>query len=501
MGVASVAQLVASPTLSSLLAYVARPRSDPEVEGVALIEELGDIDRVGNGAMVLLTHGASVAARSYRFDMALRMARSRGIAALVLPASEAGRMTPTAAAVADRSGMALLGTGDDVDLAQLAVAIARELSGGADAALLRAHAALSAMAAHRDGATPNRLVERAGAALGVQLSLTSSEPASGPRTPVVLDDHVECWLGAPKQDGDLAIGLEMVMALAAAEVQRALAHARRAEELPIQSQTESLSELLSAPQQGRARIVQRARDLGVPIDGWHVAVRVEFEELTDPGNGRELVAFASRLSMATALMRAVRGSGGTWHGARSGTAVVLVRMYSADPGAAAPAQVGAAVDEALADARGRVPGTLMRCGVGSPHSGPAGLLASAAEAKAAVTAARAAGRVNSATPFDSVGLRRALVEWYASDIAQDAVTTVLAPLAKLGRVRGERLIQTLHVYLDQQGSLTKTAEALNLHRNAVAYRIKSAFDLLEVDRHNPDDLLLLQLACRARELT
>jgi DNA-binding PucR family transcriptional regulator len=35
----------------------------------------------------------------------------------------------------------------------------------------------------------------------------------------------------------------------------------------------------------------------------------------------------------------------------------------------------------------------------------------------------------------------------------------------------------------------------------VAYRIKNAFALLEVDPDNPDDLLLLQLACRARELS
>ncbi len=498
---ASLAQLVASPTLSSLLGYVARPRTDAEVERVALIEELGDIERVGEGAIVLLTRSASAAAGTYRFDMALRMARGRRIAALVLPASEVARMTPTAAAVADRSGTALLGTSDDVDLGELAIAIARELSGGADAALVRAHAALRAVAAHRAEGNPERLVERAGAALGVRLSLVSSEPASGPRTPVVLDDHVEGWLSAPQQEGDLAMGLEIVMQVAAAEVQRALAHARRAEELPIQSQAESLSELLSAPQQGRARIVQRARDLGVPIDGWHVAVRVEFEELTDAGDGRELAAFESRLVVARALMRAVRGAGGTWHSARSGMAVVLVRMYGADPGVTASAEVGSTVDEAVAEARGRVPTTLMRCGVGSPHPGPAGLVSSAAEAKAAVTAARAAGAMNSAVPFDSVGLRRALVEWYASDIAQEAVTTVLAPLAKLGGTKGERLIQTLHVYLDQQGSLTKTAEILNLHRNAVAYRIKSAFALLEVDPDNPDDLLLLQLACRARELS
>ena len=77
---------------------------------------------------------------------------------------------------------------------------------------------------------------------------------------------------------------------------------------------------------------------------------------------------------------------------------------------------------------------------------------------------------------------------------------MLAPLLRRNGARAERLIQTLHVYLDQQGSLTRTAEILNLHRNAVRYRIAQAFDLLEVDQTNPDDLLLLQLACRAREL-
>jgi DNA-binding PucR family transcriptional regulator len=39
-----------------------------------------------------------------------------------------------------------------------------------------------------------------------------------------------------------------------------------------------------------------------------------------------------------------------------------------------------------------------------------------------------------------------------------------------------------------------------MHRNAVSYRINQIFELLDVDPQNPDDLLLLQLACRAREL-
>jgi DNA-binding PucR family transcriptional regulator len=150
--------------------------------------------------------------------------------------------------------------------------------------------------------------------------------------------------------------------------------------------------------------------------------------------------------------------------------------------------------------RDELPTTLVHCGVGGAHEGPAGLLSSAAEAKAAVTVARTSRRPWTAVAFDSAGLRRGLIEWYTSDTARDAVATVLAPLVELGGARAERLIRTLHVYLDQQGSLTKTAEVLNLHRNAVSYRVNQIFSLLDVDPDSPDDRLLLQLACRAREL-
>jgi DNA-binding PucR family transcriptional regulator len=44
------------------------------------------------------------------------------------------------------------------------------------------------------------------------------------------------------------------------------------------------------------------------------------------------------------------------------------------------------------------------------------------------------------------------------------------------------------------------AKALHLHRNAVAYRIKRIFDLLDLDPRDPDQRLALHLACRAREL-
>jgi sugar diacid utilization regulator len=496
--VASLRQLVESPTLAPLLGYLIRPRSDPTVERVALIEEPSEVGRVGEHAIVLFTRAGSAAASTYRFDIALRLARTRSVAAVVLSADAVTGLTPTSAAIADRSGTAILGISAGVDLAELAVAIGRELAGGGDVALMRAHAALRAIEAHPPKGSIEALVQRAGAALGVPIRIEHAEPATGPRAPIVVENHVEGWLAAEPQDGDLEMGVEIVLHAAGEAAGHALGERRRAEELPIQSREEVLSELLAAAPQGRAALVHRARTLGIPIDGWHVAVRLEVDELADSGEN-ELAAYQARQRLGRATLQALRTMGGEWHSARAG-AMLLVRVYPEDPGITAASTVAKEVDGALARMRSRLSATLIRCGVGGAYAGADGLLASAAEAKAAVVAARTSGRANAAMAFDSVGLRRTLVEWYASDTAQAAVGTVLAPLTKLGPVRGERLIQTLHVYLDQRGSLTKTAKLLNLHRNAVAYRIDRIFDQLDIDRQNPDDLLLLQLACRAREL-
>jgi sugar diacid utilization regulator len=493
--VASLAQLVASPTLRSRLGYLTRPSADPEIAEVALVEALDEVDRLRPHTLALLTRAASAQTSSYRFDVALRLARTGGVGGLVLAAPDAARITPTSAGIAGRSGIALLAAGQD-DLAQLAVALAREIAGDADAALLRAHTALRAIAAHPADAGVERLIERAGAALGVPLRRTAKEPATGPRAPIAVEGRLDGWLVAPTRGGDLGLALDIVLQAAATAVAERLAATQHAAEIPIRSQADLLTELLSAPESGRPPLVARARELGLPVDGWHVAARLEFEEIAAMGPD----AHQAQLDVARAALQAARGAGGTWHSARSGLAPLLVASFPEDPGPAAAATAAQTLEHVLAPLHARLAGTVIRCGVGTAHPGPAGLATSAAEARAAVAAARTAGTAHAVVPFDSAGLRRTLVEWYASDTAREAVATVLEPLVKLGGVRAERLIRTLHVYLDEQGSLSRTAAALSLHRNAVAYRVDKIFTLLDVDPDNPDDLLLLQLACRAREL-
>jgi sugar diacid utilization regulator len=470
------------------------------VGAVALVEDAHAIERVPADALVLLTRGASAHVGTYRFDVVLRLARSQGAVAVVVSGVDASRISSTAAAVADRSQTAILGARDRVDLAGLAIAIGRELAGDAGVALLRAHAAVHAIAAHPADADEASLVRHAGAALGIPLQLVRTEPAGGAPGARVLVEDRRAWVTAATQEGDLTLALDVVLHAAAAAVAERLARRDQADSLPIQTAAEALGELLVAGPAKRHAIVQRARALGVGIDGWHVAVRVEFEDFSGARMRPEDVAPA-RGSIALAALRALRPAGATWHSAFTGSAMLLLRMFDDDPGAGAATAVGREVDGLLPRMHDRLGGLQLRCAVGSAHLGPDGLVTSVAEAKAAMNAARTSGRwQGGAVPFDSVGLRRTLVDWYASDVAKDAVSTVLAPLAELDPVRAQRLVHTLQVYLDHQGSLSRTAEVLNLHRNAVSYRVKQVFDLLDVDPDNPDDRLLLQLACRARDL-
>jgi DNA-binding PucR family transcriptional regulator len=129
-----------------------------------------------------------------------------------------------------------------------------------------------------------------------------------------------------------------------------------------------------------------------------------------------------------------------------------------------------------------------------------GLRTCAAEALAALSAARSLGRVDAAVPIDTVALPRTLIDWLTSEPGRLATQRLLEPLDALGAARADTAVQTLSTYLDEQGSLVRCAERLHLHRNAVAYRLRQIRERIGTDLDDPDQRLALQLACRARLL-
>ncbi|GAA1387309.1 helix-turn-helix domain-containing protein [Pseudonocardia kongjuensis] len=469
---------------------------DVDVTCVALAEDLEDLGRAPAGSAVVLGRGAHAAVGTYRFDVALRAAAGRGVAAVVL-SDPAVAPTTTSVAAARRHGIALLRDVNAGGIVPLLCELDAALRGPAELALRRALLTVQRLAGRRGTAAAD-LVADVARITDSEIELTD-RPDGGQAFPVGLDDEATEWVVVRAATGAERPELPLIGRLLADALGLAHLAERRARDLPIRSRAELLSELLDSSARGRSELLGRARAMGLPIDGWHLVARFELEEADRP-EPDEVAAFAAREELARILLDGVRSSG-TWHFARSERGLLLIQMSRSDPGSTAAADTVRAVQRAVDIAVAAFPRLELYCGIGTAQGGPTGLITSAAEARAAAGAMRARGRSNTATAFDGLGLRRTLVEWYASHTARSAVDAVLAPLDRMGGAKAEAAIRTLRAYLDNHGSLSRAADELHLHRNSVAYRVDRIFAELDVDLENPDDWLLLQLACRARSLT
>jgi sugar diacid utilization regulator len=484
--------VLASPVLAGLTRVSAQGGAR-EITGVRLAEQFHDVGQAGAGNLVLLGREASASTADYRFDMALRWASLQEVAAVAAFSAQPWRPTATAADIAARAGIALISVPATTEVTWLVRALHREIGGSAEFALARAEAGMDAVGrAEKQGADAETLRQMVSEALGtrVELRARAGEPGTGAGEP-------GCF-AAPDAHGDLALAARLVLHSAAAAAGRLAEASRRARELPIRSRSELLAELLISESALGGDLAARARQLGVPLGGWHVVVRIEADNLEAAGRD-EVHRFELLETAGQAGLQAVTAAG-AWYLSRVARAVMLISMTTSDPGPQAGARAARAAGRALQAIHARLPGLRLRAGVGTPHEGPMGLRASAAEARAALVAARAAGKPEGVAAHDATGVQRMLMEWYASDSVRTSVHEQLAPLEELGPARAETAIRTLAVYLDEQGSVVRAAQRLHLHRNAVSYRLRRITDLLGADLGDPDQRLALQLACRARLL-
>lgn len=467
-GVITVDRLLRGPEGRGLT-LVAGPWDARAAEAVTIVDDLEELRGARAGAVALLTRHASSLAAGYRLDVALRLAGEHELAALAVFGE--ATTSVTAIRLATRARIALLAIAPDRDLSELAFGLDHAIRQDAGAVLGRALAALEAIeAAERHGS--DAVLAAARAALGAPLEVRASAEGG---EPIVVDGRTEGHVATDARDG----ATRLATRLAADALGRVRSAERRAQRTPARARSEALAELLLAPRRRVAERAERARDLGVPVDGWHRAVRVEI-----PSGAHGVDEALEDALLASAPP-------GTWHTTRIEGALVLVHSVDADR-----PDDHADVDAMLA----AVDGPTLHCGVGHRHEGPEGLRASAAEAETAAVAARTLGRENVALGIDAVGLPPMLLDWLASDAAQESVSRLLAPLDALGPRRALTAVRTLQVYLDERGSLQRSAARLHLHRNAVAYRMRRIAERLDVDLDDPDARLTLQLACRARLL-
>lgn len=498
----TVDQILTGSSLTGLR-RVSRGGGDREVVEIRLVERVAELDDAPSASFVVLSRSASSQIMAYRLDMALRWAAIHRVAAVAAFAAEVWQPAVTALDIAGIADIALISIPPDAELAALVHAVFAEIGGGAERALERAQQGLEAVlrAEDLDAAEPDELCKPVSAALGIPVEYRRAAAGDqfGAIVPVRTGETMHGYFAAPGTGGELGIAATLVLHVAASAAERALDLARRARDVPARSRSELLAELLMSDAAINEDLLERARQLAIPISGWHVALRIEADDL-DATEEDEVHRFELLEAAGQAALQAASAAGETWYLTRVARAIILIRVTNSNPGPQAGIRTVRSAERALRAIADRLPALRFRAGVGTAHEGPTGLRASAAEARAALVAARAAHKPAGVAAHDAVGVRRMLMEWYSSDTVRASVRDQLAPLENLGGDRADTAIRTLAAYLDEQGSIIKTAQRLHLHRNAVTNRLRTITELLEVDLEDPDQRLALLLACRARLL-
>jgi sugar diacid utilization regulator len=481
-----------SPGLAELLAG----RPDREIRAVWVAEDLREVENCPAHALVLLSRSASRDAQGYRLDVTLR--RLPEIAGLVLQ-QEAPRPSLSALALARREDLPLIRLTRSCDLTDLLTTVIRMLD--AQLPTLLDHAVRVSRTVDqlgRDISAPE-LLRRSGAP--ELFGLTYGErDARLAGIPAVLTDPDGPWLQRePTTTSEDALAELSMWRLAAAITTRAI-ETERAEQLSMMSAGELVNQLLDEEIQDAAPLLRRAAAMGIRVEAWNQVIVLEFPNLLDVADGDPVTAYHYAQTLGRVAARTASQQEGAWTMAPRAHGVILLRNRAHPDGVAELRRLRAALQTVLDRTVEAFHGVQVLCGVGGPHQGLSGLQASRAEADSALQSARLRGAYDQPVLFDAPGLTRLLVEWYSSHAVRQSVEDLLAPLAALGPTKQKDYTTTLRVYLENNRSVSRTAEQLFVHRNTVTYRIGRILDVLGVDLDDPNQYLAVYLACFAQSM-
>ncbi|MDQ4213839.1 helix-turn-helix domain-containing protein [Microbacterium capsulatum] len=449
---------------------------------------------------ILMTTGPSA---SWQQDALIRRVHERGYRGLVLPG--AAGFDPGSLRLAGRLGLCVCDVDRAIDLAEACWMLLE-----AHDALTLAHVRKVAQSFEYSARDLPDLLRQVAANLGHALAVVDESGVlheSGGELPEALHAAIDFrpWVDLARADGYAAasvrvdspsrpglrlavfgegLGEAQLTALSvAAEVAMPAIAARIlidevAEVNDVASSAALLRDFMDTRGQTDADLDRRMGERGWRPAGHHLGFRMRGRGRLDP------------LQLLRTVRPALAGIGAEAHATTAGRGITGWLTFPAPPEPAAVERHAQAL-RALHQEVGR--SFAIATGIGSLQNGAPGLAVTLDEATDAARIASSRSATGWFVRVDSLGLEQLLLAWTGNDTFVPAAASLLAPLQDAG---GD-LLRTLSTYLDHESSLVATADALNLHRNTIAIRIRRVQELLGVDLSDPETRLAVHLACRA----
>lgn len=471
------------------LRHQAGPVDDRAIERVDLVAVDG-LSSTAAGTLVIITGDEQPP--PFRIDVALRQASARGLAGVVFASDLA--LPETAAVLAGRAGVPVFAA-PGTKAADLAKAIDRAIAGGASEAMMRGALAVErATAAAASDGTIDAILAAASAALGIDVALVEDPSVSWSQSDAVCIGEVPIGrVVASSPDAATGVAVPVIASLLSRAVQRST----RDRYASTQSRADLLIELVLAESSRVEGFVGQAARLGLPLQQSHVAAWLAPTSAADP---QARAPRTVQPALELFALQLVEARDEMWHLAflQDDLMLVCTEEHGAADHQRRVREVAVRIQEQAQLLSG--PGWAYTLGLGTPQLGAIGVRQSAAEARIAAESAIAAGRLGGVELTDVTGLRRVLLDVYASPISRDLLHDILHPLDALGPERALTAVRTLQVYLAHGSSLVHAGRELMMHPNGVGYRMRQIRERLDVDLDDPDTRFAVELACRVRLL-
>jgi sugar diacid utilization regulator/GAF domain-containing protein len=258
-----------------------------------------------------------------------------------------------------------------------------------------------------------------------------------------------------------------------------------------------LAELLSGRYGSEAEARERARAVGLDFaqrDAPPRMIVVRHEPLSEylAGQGRSTGASEHVRGRLLALARGLATEDGRGAvGADGDHLVALLPQREGEGRRLAGRLCKLVLDE--------LPGLRFRVGVSSPARAPGELADRYRETKGLLELAENLNAAEHVVCHDDWGVYHLLLSGHERDSLLTLAHSTLDPIITQGDGRGE-LLATLHAYLENGLSPSRTAKALYVHPNTVKYRLKRISALPNLDLESLDGILTAKLALMVRSL-
>ncbi|MDP3952963.1 CdaR family transcriptional regulator [Microbacterium sp.] len=471
------------------LSHQAGPVDGRAIERVDLVA-VDALATASAGTLVIVT--GEEQPPPFRIDVALRQASARRLAGVVFASDLV--LPETAAVLAGRAGVPVFAA-PGTKAADLAKAIDRAIAGGASEAMMRGALAVErATEAAASAGTIDAILTTASAALGIRLDLVEDPSVSWSEGDAVCIGEVPIGrVVASSPDAATGVAVPVIASL----LSRAMQRSTRDRYASTQSRSDLLIELVLAESSRVEGFVGQAARLGLPLQQSHVAAWLAPTSAADP---QARAPRTVQPALELFALQLVEEREEMWHLAflQDDLMLVCTEEHGAADHQRRVREVAVRIQEQARVLAGS--GWAYTLGLGTPQLGAIGVRQSAAEARIAAESAIAAGRLGGVELTDVTGLRRVLLDVYASPISRDLLHDILRPLDALGPERALTAVRTLQSYLANGSSLVHAGHELMLHPNGVGYRMRQIRERLDVDLDDPDTRFAVELACRVRLL-